>query len=86
MAKSASRPRAARSSGARAAVLQLDAGIYSQEALERACEAFARLATIELHRVGKKLVVRFSKVEPGAAERLVDEFANYALSCLVVPS
>jgi hypothetical protein len=86
MAKSASRPRAARSSGAKAAVLQLDAAVYSEETLERACEAFAGLATIELHRVGQKHVVRFSKVEPVAAERLVDEFANYVLSCLVVPS
>jgi hypothetical protein len=86
MGRSASRARAGRSSRPRQAVLSLDASVYSTAALERACEAFDGLATIELHRVGKKHVVRFSKVEAGAAERLVDEFANYALSCVVVPS
>ena len=86
MGRSASRATAGRSSRPRQAVLTLDASVYSAAALERAREAFAGLATIELRRSGERHVVRFSQVEAGAAERLVDEFANYALSCVVVPS
>lgn len=65
-------------------VLRLDAGVYTQAAVERARRAFAHLAAIEMRRRGKCWVVRFSEVVPSAAGRLPHEFANYALSCLMV--
>jgi hypothetical protein len=77
----------ARGSGADpAAVLHLDADVYTQAALERARDAFAHLATIDIQGRGRSWLVRLAPIAPVAAERLADEFANHALSCLLVPS
>ncbi|MBI5489704.1 MAG: hypothetical protein HY905_20390 [Deltaproteobacteria bacterium] len=84
MGKSARRPSARRSSGTKPAELRLDAEVYSDAAIERARRAFEGLAAIEVRRSGRCHLVRFSKVSPDAAERLPDEFGNYALSCLLV--
>lgn len=81
------RTRRRRAASARAAgtvVLRLDATIYNDEALRRANSAFAGLASIEIGREGRCAVVRFARVSPDIADRLPDEFANYALSCLQV--
>ncbi len=64
--------------------LRLDAGVYSEAAVARARSAFSHLASIEVRKAGRSRTVRFSSVDPGAADRLADEFANYALSCLLV--
>lgn len=79
---------ASRRSASRAAppALRLDADVYTEEALERTRRAFAHLAAIDLRREGKRWAVRFSSVDPAAAGRLPGEFANYALSCLMVES
>ncbi|MDI7267787.1 MAG: HxsD-like protein [Myxococcota bacterium] len=66
------------------AALQLDAQVYTAAALERARKAFAHLATIDVRRRGRQWTVRFSRIEPGVVDRLADEFANHALSCLLV--
>jgi len=65
-------------------ILRLDAAFYPQEALQRAAEAFAYLADIEIRRQGKQQVVKFGGMSAAAARKLPDEFANYALSCAVV--
>jgi hypothetical protein len=65
-------------------VLQLDGKVYSEAALDRARRAFAHLAAIEIHGRGGRWTVRFSQVDSGLADRLADEFANHALSCLLV--
>ncbi len=65
-------------------VLQLDGNVYTEAALERARRAFAHLATIEIRGRGGRWTVRFSRVGSGLAERIADEFANHALSCLLV--
>jgi hypothetical protein len=68
----------------RATVLHLDADVYSEAALERARRAFAELARIEIRSAGRSWLVRMSALAPGVAGRLADEFANHALSCLLV--
>jgi hypothetical protein len=68
----------------RKAVLRLDAGIYTETALERSRGAFAHLAAIDVRAGGRQWTIRFSNVAPGIVERLPDEFANHALSCLMV--
>lgn len=65
-------------------MLRLDADVYTEAALERTRRAFAHLAAIETRREGKRWTVRFSSMDPAAAARLPAEFANYALSCLMV--
>lgn len=82
MGTSARRPR--RASRPRAAILRLDADVYSSAVVDRARQAFAHLASIEVRREGRRQTIRFSRMDPEAADRLVDEFANYALSCLLV--
>ena len=71
-------------SRARSSVLRLDGEVYSAAALERARKAFAHLAAIEIRGRGRPWTVRFSKVVPAVADRIADEFANHALSCLLV--
>jgi hypothetical protein len=65
------------------ATIRLDRTFYSLDALNKAREAFAHLADIQLSKEGKWQVVRFSKMSAAAAGRLPDEFTNYALSCKV---
>jgi hypothetical protein len=77
--KKASRPR---SSGSRATI-RLDRAFYSLDVLNKAREAFAHMADIELSKEGKWQIVRFSNMSAAAAGRLPDEFTNYALSCKV---
>jgi hypothetical protein len=71
-------------SRARSSVLRLDGEVYSAAALERARKAFAHLAAIAIRGRGRQWTVRFSKVVPAVADRIADEFANHALSCLLV--
>lgn len=66
------------------AVLRLDAGVYSETAVDRTRRAFAHLAGIDVRRTGRCWTVRFSAIDPAARDRLLDEFSNYALSCLMV--
>ena len=73
-----------RASGSRSLVLRLDGDVYSEAALDRARRAFAHLAAIGIQGRGGRWTVRFSRVDPGLADRLADEFANHALSCLLV--
>jgi hypothetical protein len=68
----------------RKVTLRLDAAFYPKAALQKAAEAFAHLADIEVRRQGRQQVIRFGGVSAAAAGRLPDEFANYALSCAVV--
>jgi len=65
-------------------VLELDAGVYTEAAMARSRDAFSHLATVDARRTGRCWTVRFSGADPAVADRLADEFANYALSCLVV--
>ena len=79
------KPNAPRSaSRARDAVLRLDAEVYTEAAVERTCRAFAELATIEVRGGKRQWTVRFTEMAPDLAARLPDEFANHALSCLMV--
>lgn len=64
--------------------LKLDAAIYARPALDQACRAYSHLARIVVQRQGRFQVVRFSEVKPAVVKHLADEFANYALSCLLV--
>ncbi|MBN1772449.1 MAG: HxsD-like protein [Deltaproteobacteria bacterium] len=66
------------------AVLHLDTAVYSESALDRTRQAFAHLAEIETRREGRRWTVRFSAIDPAVRDRLLDEFSNYALSCLMV--
>jgi len=68
----------------RQATLQLDAAFYPKAALQKAAQAFAHLADIEIRSRGKQQVVRFGGMSAAAARKLPDEFTNYALSCAVV--
>ena len=67
----------------KSATLRLDSAFYPKLALEQAQVAFSRLATIEIQRKGKEQVVTFTKMATTVANKLPDEFANYALSCAV---
>ena len=64
--------------------LELDASIYQPAALERSARAFAGLARIVIRTGGGSQLIYFSGVEADVRARLVDEFANYALGCMVV--
>jgi hypothetical protein len=66
------------------ATLRLDAAFYPQAALKKASEAFAHLADIQIRKQGKQQVIKFGGMSAAAANKLPDEFANYALSCAVV--
>jgi len=68
----------------RSATLRLDPAFYPKAALQKASEAFAHLAEIEIRRQGKQQVIKFGGMSAAAAKKLPDEFANYALSCAVV--
>jgi hypothetical protein len=63
-----------------ALTLLLDATIYRKPVLVQAAEAFAALARIEVRKEGRHQVVSFFEPDPETADRLVDEYANYALS------
>jgi hypothetical protein len=76
--KSAAKPRK------RSTTLRLDAAFYPAAAVRKAAGAFAHLASIKTRREGRNQVVTFQGMAAGVAERLPDEFANYALSCAVV--
>lgn len=71
-------------SSSRSATLRLDSAFYPKAALERAKEAFSKLARIEISRKGNQQVISFSGMSASAARKLPDEFANFALSCAVV--
>jgi hypothetical protein len=64
--------------------LRLDAAIYSLQALRQAQKAFAHLAAIRIRRQGNHHLVSFGKGTGTSGEILADEFANFALSCLMV--
>ncbi len=63
--------------------LELDAAIYPTAVLERAITAFSGLARIELEQVGQRQRLSFSDMAADVAALMPDEFANYALGCLV---
>jgi len=63
--------------------LRLDRTLYPRPALEQAAAAFTALARIELHAAGAVTVVHFRDLAEGAAERIADEFTNFALVCAV---
>ncbi len=65
------------------ATLKLDAKFYPRKALDRAREAFSKLADVEFHKEGSKTVVSFSGMRDGVAAKVPDEFANFALACTV---
>ena len=67
----------------KSATLRLDSAFYPKHALEQAQLAYSKLATIEIQRKGKEHLVTFSKMATPVANKLPDEFANYALSCAV---
>jgi len=64
--------------------LELDAAIYRSEAVERAADAFSPLARIVVRPGEQRQLIFFSEVGTDIRSRLLDEFANYALGCLVV--
>lgn len=59
--------------------LKLDCMLYPRAALDEAATAFAELATIEIRANGRHQRIRFSDVAASAADRIADEFANFAL-------
>ncbi len=61
-----------------------DAGIYSHSVLKRTARAFSEFANIEIKREGKYRKVVFKSVHSEHRSIIADEFANYALGCLVV--
>ncbi len=61
-----------------------DATLYSNAVLKRSAKAFSELVTIEIQREGKYRKVTFKSVRAQDMPVIADEFANYALSCLVV--
>ena len=61
-----------------------DASIYSHSLLRRAAKAFSGLALIKIRREGKYREVTFDSVQKDDKAVIADEFANYALSCLMV--
>ena len=71
-------------SGRDAQALRLDAGVYTEASLLRTRTAFAHLAQIEIRSRGGSWIVGFRGVDPDLRDRLPDEFANHALSCLMV--
>ncbi len=79
-AASSGRGRTAAANRKAALTLLLDATIYRKPVLVQAAEAFAGLARIEVRKEGRHQVVSFFDPDPEAVERLVDEYANYALS------
>lgn len=61
-------------------ILRLDKRLYPRAALRDAAHAFGELAQIEIGTEGSEHRIRFSAVAAGAADRLADEFANFALA------
>ena len=59
--------------------VRLDRKLYPRAALDEAAKAFAHLARVEISVDGIHHRVRFLEVEPDAAGRIADEFANFAL-------
>jgi len=64
--------------------LSLDARIYTASAIEQARRAFSHLANIHIRKQGHQVVVHFAGADAEIRTQLPDEFANYALNCLVV--
>lgn len=84
MGAKARRPGASASRRSPGGIVKLDAAVYTEEAIARTRGAFSHLAAVDVRRTGRCWTVRFSQADPAVAERLADEFCNYALSCLVV--
>ena len=63
--------------------LRLDKRLYPRAALRDAARAFGELARIDIDVDGASHRVRFRDVVPDVADRLADEFANYALARVV---
>lgn len=70
------------STGAKA-TLSLDAKFYPLPAIDKARQAFSKLAEIEYRKQGSNIVVSFSGMRTGVAGKVPDEFANFALACTV---
>jgi len=64
--------------------LELDPAIYEPGAIARSAQAFGGLARIVVHSRKTRQVVYFAGVEADVRARLLDEFTNYALGCMVV--
>lgn len=72
----------ARPAGSSAEV-KLDPIFYPPKLVSRAAKDYAGLARIEARTQGDRLLVRFSGMRRGVADRLPDEFVNYLLSVVV---
>jgi hypothetical protein len=72
-----------RLAGEAKATLRLDLAFYPRQALDRAREAFSKLADIEFSKEGSKTIVNFSHMRTGVAAKVPDEFTNFALACTV---
>lgn len=65
------------------AEVKLDPTFYPLRLVDLAAKDYAGLARIEARRQGDRLLVRFSGMRRGVADRLPDEFVNYLLSLVV---
>ena len=65
------------------ATLSLDARFYTLPAIDKAREAFSKLAEIEYCKQGSNIIISFSGMRTGVAAKVPDEFANFALACTV---
>jgi hypothetical protein len=63
--------------------LFLDSSFYPFQAISKAREAFLSFAEISLEKREHGVQVHFYLVDNLKLETLIDEFANYALSCMV---
>ncbi len=80
--KTSKRKIEARPAGSSAEV-KLDPAIYPLKLVNRAAKDYAGLARVEARTQGDRLLVRFSGMKRGVADRLPDEFVNYLLSVVV---
>ena len=62
-----------------ARTLKLDRKLYPRAALDEAAAAFGELAHVEIRVEDGYHRIRFSEVATAAADRIADEFANFAL-------
>ncbi len=62
------------------ATVTLSRSLYDPEATRMAARSFARLAEIEVQVEETDLVVRFRRIHPKVADRIVDHFCNHALA------
>lgn len=80
--KTMKRKTEARPAGSSAEV-KLDPAFYPPRVVKRVAQDYAGLARVEARRQGDRLLVRFSGMKRGVADRLPDEFVNYLLSVVV---